>query len=269
MPCYEPLPGYRTANNKLVLWRKNQPEDTYVPVKCGHCIACRTAKAQGWTLRCLLENQQHSTSVFTTLTIDDARNTGTLEKQAYSLWIKRLREKLRSEANVFIRHFGCGEYGEQTQRPHYHAIIFGGLAPEAMQKAIEQTWTYGLTHTVPANRNCIAYTAGYVQKKIDQLDTGPVNRQRPFLLMSRRPGIGGKSRIHWQNWKEYAIDNGTKMPVPRFLHEAWKNNASFAEADELAQTRAAYYAMREPINLTAHRLIAEARRNLNAEKRKL
>lgn len=266
MPCFHPTTGWRTPTNKLVFGTRARKTWAYVPIPCGYCTGCRTAKAQGWALRCILEQQQHSTSVFTTLTLDDARNTGELDRQAYSLWIKRLRDHLRRKSNVAIRHFGCGEYGETTHRPHYHAILFGIDASAA--DLIEHTWGHGLCHTVPANRKCIAYTAGYVAKKLE-MDPDRSGRLAPFIQMSRRPGIGGHARKHWQSWRDYGIDNGTKVPVPRFLHEAWKNQASFGENDKLQAERAAFYLTREPINLTAAELIAEARRHQNSENRKL
>lgn len=261
MPCYHPTTAWRTATNKLVFGAKSRPTWTYAPIPCNHCAGCRTTKAQGWTLRAILEQQQHLHSVFTTLTVDDARNTGSLDKEAYKGFIKRLRERLRSTTATTIRHFGCGEYGEQTQRPHYHAIIFG-LGHEHAD-TIEKAWGHGLTQTVQANRKTIAYTAGYVAKKLESPYMDRDDREPPFLQMSRKPGIGAHARKHWKMWKEYAVDNGTKMPVPRYLHEEWKNQATFKENDALQEARAEYFKLAEPIDLKAAELIAEAKHQLH------
>ena len=63
------------------------------------------------------------------------------------------------------------------------------------------------------------------QETIDT-ETGEVyGREAPFLLMSRRPGIGGEAREHWRSWARFAVMDGTKYPVPRYLNEAFKKNA--------------------------------------------
>lgn len=88
----------------------------------------------------------------------------------------------------------------------------------------------------------IAYVAGYTAKKINDNinhhgehvdpETGEVYTwQPPFLQMSRRPGIGGHSRIHTQSWRDYAILNGQKIPVPRYLHDAWEQQATLDELE--------------------------------------
>lgn len=270
MPCYHPHTGWRTSTDKLVFGHKSRYQQkkpwTYVPVDCGTCRGCRQKKAQAWTLRCLLENQKHDTSVFITLTVDDARNDGSLDKKAYSGFIKRLRERIRSKTAQSIRHFGCGEYGETTYRPHYHAILFGMWDDNDL---IESAWGHGLTQTVQANRKMIAYTAGYVNKKLDHPFRAADELEGAFLQMSRRPGIGAAARAHWHSWREYAIDNGTKMPVPRYLHDAWKNHVDFKSEAALREVQQQYFAQREPINLRAAELIAEAKHNLHIGGRKL
>ena len=85
----------------------------------------------------MLELQYHDSAYFVTLTYDDFHipkayypdpETGevhtsyTLCKRDFQLWMKRLRKKFSDDK---IRFFACGEYGGQTKRPHYHAIVFG------------------------------------------------------------------------------------------------------------------------------------------------
>lgn len=66
----------------------------------------------------------HDMNCFITLTYDDAHlpKDRSLDKRAFPLFMKRYRKFLGSHK---IKSFYCGEYGEQTGRPHYHAIIFG------------------------------------------------------------------------------------------------------------------------------------------------
>lgn len=183
--------------------------------------------------------QQHSAAAFTTLTYSDDHLPVTLQKRHLQLFLKRLRRATDGK----LRFFASGEYGERTQRPHYHAIIYG--LSDTHYGRIDGAWGMGQTKTTPATPAAIAYTAGYCAKKIgyrneqdyERIDpeTGEVYHwQPPFTQMSRRPGIGGHAREHTQSWRSYAIYNGVKIKVPRFLHEAWKKQATEQEIEELA-----------------------------------
>lgn len=110
---------------------------TYIEIPCGKCIACRLAYSRQWADRCMLEASFHDSNYFVTLTYDNEHlplvetidnDTGeiihnaTLVKRDLQLFFKRLRKAL---PDCKIRYYACGEYGSQTLRPHYHAIIFG------------------------------------------------------------------------------------------------------------------------------------------------
>lgn len=142
-----------------------------------------------------------------------------------------------------VRYFASGEYGEKTERPHYHAILYG--ISESERNFIEDRWALGHARTTAATPANINYTAGYTAKKIgfkqkmipEQIDlrTGEVyNWQPPFIQMSRRPGIGANAKQWPQSWRSYAIQDGYRIPVPRYLHDSWKQQAS-AEDIELLQ----------------------------------
>lgn len=198
MACFHPLQAWRATSGDIKI--SKQPHDG-IPLRlpCGNCLGCRQNAAQAWTLRCQLELQQHHSAVFTTLTYADEHLPLTLQPQQLQLWLKRLRNHSGTKP---IRFFASGEYGEQTKRPHYHALLYGlSMADERM---VERTWGHGHTKTEPITPARIAYTAGYCQKKIGykryghervDAETGEVYKwQPPFKQMSRRPGIGGQAR---------------------------------------------------------------------------
>jgi hypothetical protein len=205
---------------------------------CGKCLGCQTAKGKEWALRCHLELQQHDTAAFTTLTYEEKYCPPTLNKRDLQLFLKRIRRHVPTGT---VRFFGCGEYGEKNGRPHYHAILFGIRDTDA--KMIEETWGMGLTETTTVTPARVNYVAGYTSKnkgsfaKVgEQIDaeTGEVfTYQPPFLQMSRRPGIGGGARKFVQSWRQFAINNGTRMPVPRFLHNAWQAQATDEQKEQL------------------------------------
>lgn len=200
-------------------------------VPCGKCIACRKAKAREWTLRMLHELDTSDDACFLTLTYDDdnlpvSDNTGfaSLRKRDAQLFMKRLRRNL---PGLPLRYFLCGEYGDTTLRPHYHAIMYN-LRP-SHYSAVMRSWQL-CDWSVPSIRNKsfapvnvsdIAYVAGYVLKKFSgslademysELDREPV-----FRLMSR--GIG---RDYCDANSESIILqgscrlNGNRVSLPRY-----------------------------------------------------
>ena len=109
----------------------------FIQIPCGQCIGCRLEYSRQWANRCMLELEYHDSAYFVTLTYDDDHvpvsyygdpDTGlatpslTLRKRDFQLFMKRLRKAFPDD---HIRFFAAGEYGSQTFRPHYHAIIFG------------------------------------------------------------------------------------------------------------------------------------------------
>lgn len=114
-------------------------------------------------------------------------------------------------------------------------MILYGLS--RYDSAISESWGMGHVRVDPLTPAAIKYVAGYVSKKIGaesqvsrervDTETGEVYRyQAPFLQMSRKPGIGSKAREHLQSWKDYAVVDGVKQSVPRYLHEAWERSVS-------------------------------------------
>lgn len=166
---------------------------------CGRCQACRVNKTKEWSVRLLHESEYWPTALFLTLTYNDDSlpEFKSLVKEHLVLFYKRLRKQLTSP----IRHFSVGEYGDKSERPHYHAIIFG-LDLDA-QELIEREWPYGFTCLEPymglATGN---YVAGYVQKKLYGVDSKVYiesNRLPPFMICSK--GIG----------KQWCLDNSKRL----------------------------------------------------------
>lgn len=302
MPCYHPLPAWRTEDDLVHLREPLGKARTTLQLPCGGCLGCRQSRAREWAIRCTLEMQQHDEASFVTLTYDDHYLPPTLVKRHLVAWLKRINKVHRKrrlstwrKANPQpnwrrgqqgpkekprisgLRFFASGEYGENNQRPHYHALIFGMFDP----KLFDEKWRKGFTKTDPVTPERISYTAGYVSKKIGwkmekgirvDPDTGEEYEwQPPFINMSRRPGIGDNAKQYTQSWRKTAIWNGAEVPVPRFLHTAWKGQATEAELQQLAQEklRTALERDTSTARLRAAEQIAASRHNEKGRKRKL
>lgn len=242
MSCYHPLPAYRQAGSTFIGDYRLHKDAAPTKLPCGTCLGCVTDKARGWALRCTLELHNHNEAVMSTLTYSDENLPFTLQKPHISQFLKRLRKCFPHRR---IKFFACGEYGETTLRPHYHAILYG-LDMDDTDK-IEHTWQHGHVRTDTITPARIAYVAGYVQKKIDykhdrsewiDTETGELKEwQPPFIHMSRRPGIGADARKFIHSWRSHAVLNGIKIPVPKYLHDAWKHHATPADIEELEHER--------------------------------
>lgn len=171
---------------------------------CGQCMPCRYNRRRIWTHRILLESLQHADNAFVTLTYSDEHLPpgGSLVPRDAQLWLKRLRKTWGSP----IRFYVVGEYGSETQRPHYHAALFGfpncrrGLSyfPRpgsrccAVCDIVASTWPSGNVLLGALNERTASYVAGYVTKKMTSPDDARLNGRYPeFARMSLRPGIGG------------------------------------------------------------------------------
>jgi len=271
MACVHPIPAWRTPGGLTLREPHDHPgEAEYLRLPCGTCVGCRLSRAREWALRCGLELSSHDTTCWTTLTYDDAHVPPTLEKRHLSAFVKRLRARMGGG----LRFFGSGEYGERTQRPHYHAILFG--VPECAP--VQACWPHGFARVDPVSPAAIAYVAGYCSKKVgwklecsERVDYGTGEMytwQPPFVLMSRRPGIGGAMRKHWRSWRRFAIHDGVEVPVPRYLHAAWQERATEAERLALKQEKAAQpRAEVSRRSLAADEVIAIARQAISSSRR--
>lgn len=233
MACYYPLKGFdtglKTINNKPKYLIKSYETTMYQPtgelmpyidIPCGKCVGCRLAYSRTWADRCMAEATLHVNNYFLTLTYDNdnlpypidketgeilTKNWPTLVKRDWQLFMKRLRKNYKYDNN--IRFFMAGEYGSQSARPHYHAIVFG-LQLDDLQlykktgqgfnlytsEWLNSIWQHqGYIIIADVTWETCAYTARYIMKK--QNGDGAeiyekLNIIPEFTLMSRRPGIG-------------------------------------------------------------------------------
>lgn len=164
---------------------------------CGQCMPCRITRRRIWTHRMMLEALKASDSCFITLTYSDEYlpSNGSLVPDDAHYFIDRLRKRIVywSEFNgiepVRIRYFLVGEYGDQNNRPHYHAAIFG--IGREFSNAIAAAWGKGFTYTGDLTKDSASYIAGYVTKKMTKKDDPRLGGRFPeFARMSNRPGIG-------------------------------------------------------------------------------
>lgn len=181
---------------KPIRIKKNLSPDLYpngIEVGCGRCLGCRVHLRREWSLRCYHELAAHNDAVFVTLTYDNEHLPphSSLSKRDAQLFIKRLRRKVQHK----IRYILSGEYGDLTQRPHYHAVLFG-LGYNLKTIALIQSVWHHCSYWSPrcfgfAEQDSISYVCGYLLKKYGTIeDTHDTLRPREpqFRLLSA--GLG-------------------------------------------------------------------------------
>lgn len=185
---------------------------------CGKCLACRIRRRSVWTIRLLHENSAHDKSRFITLTYNEdtlpvrgSDPRGILVKSDLQNFFKRYRKLSRIPG---LKYYACGEYGDQGNRPHYHAIIFGDSPSESQ---LNHYWGLGRVSSDPVNGASISYVAGYVSKKLGLRDIHwQESRPAPFQLSSQGLGLKWAQENVYEILSEAAIMRGTtKLPVPR------------------------------------------------------
>lgn len=126
----------------------------------------------------------------------------TLNPKDLSNWLKLLRKEISPQR---IRYYCVGEYGENTNRPHYHVALFGyppcryGRSRYSKSQlrccvpcdTILRTWKKGQVFVGTLEPHAAQYIAGYVTKKMTKVDDPRLDGRHPeFARMSLRPGIG-------------------------------------------------------------------------------
>lgn len=207
-------------------------------IPCGKCIGCRLEYSRDWATKGCYEAELHAENWFLTITYDNEHlpeamtmidpktgeelgenPNGSLKNVDTTNFLKKLRAYYERKYNhKGIRYMLCGEYGDEGQRPHYHAIMFNlPIKPESLRfheynenheamwrcPEIEQIWGKGMIVAAEVNWNTCAYVARYVTKKVglptEKEHYKALGIEPEFFRMSRRPGIG---REYFEQHKE-------------------------------------------------------------------
>ena len=262
-------------------------------VPCGKCIGCRADQARDWSIRIMHEAELHQPAWFVTLTYNDEAMPPNDSLDPTHL--RKFFKTLRRDQNEKISYYACGEYGETTKRPHYHAVLFG---PHFLDKRphyrrpnsqvwrspyLESRWKYGNSEFSAVNHASASYTAGYVRKKLSARQdpnhnlrvyehTGEIVEVQPeFSRMSLKPAIG-KNWIE-KYWEEtYTHDRvvveGKEFKPPRY-YDKWMSEHHPDVLIDVKLKRDAEAQWRPPEKVQAQETIHKARSALFESRNKI
>lgn len=290
MSCTRPISAqryYDPEQAKLVIRLAGDDFKPNLELNCGNCTNCKLRKAKEWALRCWHESQMHDNSCYVTFTYSDenlpAREE--LDHRHFQLFMKRLRRRYMRQR---FSYFMCGEYGDKTHRPHYHAVIFGYWPPDAEYHRTEKghkyfksaeldyLWGRGFTDTSYVSYKNAGYVARYTLKKqlpSEELqdrytwvdENGELHvRKFEYTRMSTDPAIG-------QGWFYKYMDqtlrddfvrdpDGHECPVPKhYLDVLKREDPDLYVEMAVARLEKAKANAKSPDQLRQHEICTEAR----------
>lgn len=195
----------------------------------------------------------HDRCCFLTLTYDNDHlpKHGQLIKRDLQLFFKRLRKS----AGRF-RYVACGEYGEQSRRPHFHVALFGldfssdrieygeGIRGDKIyvSSSLARHWgksSFPFGHSIGSlTFESAAYIARYITKKLTGIgvspvplacdpDSGEMVLPNPeFLICSKGIGKAWFREFFMSDVYPHArviTAQGTPAPVPRYYKSLLKD----------------------------------------------
>lgn len=302
MPCYHPLSAFqsRKVNSKgsySISFKSDLIHAKHIQLPCGRCVGCRLERARQWAVRCMNEASLWRSNVFVTLTYaDDAlkfggADHGILFPRDLTLFWKRLRKRTGKQ----FKYFACGEYGERSNRPHYHSVIFGLDFEDKIHTDTKNGCNYyssRLLNAVWGHGDCVigdvtfescSYVARYVMKKHLGKDSNYYEEKGitpEFVVMSRgnaKTGPNGIAKDWYDRFerdvfpRDQVWSNGQVATPPRYYTERYKKSHPIEAEDMIARrverakenwynSEAGRLATRERVKLSA---IRNLRRNLD------
>jgi len=247
-------------------------------------MGCRQDNANEWTERQIHEARMHRENRFLTLTYDNEHLPTELRPKHLTDFIKRLREhRSRDTENIFlgtrsasIRYLACGEYGDKTERPHYHLSLFNcGFADEIRysnelreSQTLTAIWGKGAAKLATFTPRTAGYVANYLVKEgkktyyMADHDGVIHEREPPFRRMSKNPAIGRTWLEKYGNDLQHGYiikPGGMKVRIPRY-YTKWllSQNAHKQKTEDRRATPIEHNDSRTPDRLRDAEIIHKA-----------
>lgn len=179
-------------------------------IKCRKCQACIIGKKKEWADRLIIEMTYWPYAYFVSMTYSPENLPEDLSLRPKDMidWKKRLGYYFGHVPQLYY----CGEYGDEGDLPHYHAIVF--CDEDGFQKILD-SWSLGRISVERANVQRCAYCAGYVTEKLDKPERTD-GRHPEFHGASRRPPLG--YRLMYDILEKMASDDGFRERILRHVY---------------------------------------------------
>ena len=192
---------------------------------------------QEWIFRLQQEFKVSELAIFVTLTYDEQHVPFDLSvnKRDVQLFHKRLRKHFPAKD---LRFYVVSEYGDHTQRPHYHGLYFFKSRHDLdfIYKTFTESWKNGFLKFGNVEEGSIVYCTKYCLKH----NSTPPGRTKTFRLVSKMNGglgvnyLDKMSDYHLSNEQfSYVSENGKTCRMPRYYRlQLGHVQDRFAKSDE-------------------------------------
>lgn len=277
MRCTSPRTVGFLADGKTISWSQKHYSKEYATFQlpCGKCLECRLEYARQWAVRCVHEAQMFKNNCFVTLTYSDENlKSDKLDYRDFQLFVMRLRSKIRydirksygplwkklsktKKKEIYetdsIGFFVTGEYGEETKRPHWHAIIFNWYPSDATyfrsnergdrifkSDLLDGLWSSGHSEIGSVTFDSAGYCARYAAKKLvhgrdEEHDFHPISKK------SSKHAIGKKwvEAFHDDafNHGYIVLPDGATCSIPRYYQKWLQKHKPEKWRDYVTQTK--------------------------------
>lgn len=228
----------------------------------------------------------HAHNTFATLTYDEKHYTPSLDYDDIQKWLKRVRKNTGQK----FRYFVAGEYGDETGRAHWHALIFGLRLDDRKKYSdkywtsatLTETWKQGQVLCGDVTYQSAAYCAKYAFKKRTgeqakahyqrpDLRTGEIVDVTPEMAhMSTRPALGKTwFEKYWRDVfaaRDAVVMNGKELPPPTYYRNMLRNiDSDLADERDWERYVKSEQFMKDctPERLATRERVAKAREKLN------
>ncbi len=282
-------------------------KNSVLPIPCGGCIQCRINDRRVRTHRMMLEASRFHNNSFLTLTYNNEnlpkefpnKKTGQLyadnsvNPSQSRKFLNTMRTDYKRKTGNSLSYYLCGEYGEKTQRPHYHVALFN--FPTCINLAarknlakfepcncrncsfLQKHWSYGHLFLGDLTQHSAQYVAGYVTKKLTT-DTSEHNqnilqgRHPEFARMSKNPALGKIPILrHLERIKPYIqspVDlptvlthNGKQWPIGRYLRQVMLKEMDWID-EEKTPIQAEVEATHKMLSMFHGKTLSDHQKNL-------
>lgn len=253
MACISPRDAWYSkevnpsGKRSLVFDPKASHSGVKLTIACGQCVNCRLQHAVNNAVRCVHEAKSHEVNSFITLTYrdDDLPADGGLNHRDFQLFAKRLRERCEFKFKFVM----CGEYGETTNRPHYHALLFGCDFSDRRfyrqtkngdrldtSELLESVWQKGFCTVGDVSFESAKYVCGYIQKKITGKEAADhyMGRKPEYIVWSNGIGADWFEKYGRQSYDhDFIVMDGKRLKIPRY----YDNKFEVVDSEKLAAVK--------------------------------